>query len=85
MSQFEVGDRVQVQNNAPDEYAKWRGQAGTIVGVNVVRSSFSFRKIGEGFDTPEAAHGEVHLVQFDEGQDTQSMSIDERWLYKIDS
>jgi hypothetical protein len=80
--QFKVRDRVQVRNDAPYEYDRWRGKRGTIIGLNVAKSSFGFRKVGEGFDTPEAAHGAAHLVQFDEGQFTQS--IDDHWLSKIE-
>lgn len=80
--QFKVRDRVQVRNHAPYEYDRRRGKRGTIIGLNVAKSSFGFRKVGEGFDTPEAAHGAAHLVQFDEGQFTQS--IDDHWLSKIE-
>ena len=82
MSPLKVGDKVRVQDNAPDEYAKWRSQRGIVVGLNVVRGSTSFRKVGEPFDT-SGGYGTQHLVQFfEEGQGTQA--IDEHWLSKID-
>ena len=81
MMQFRVKDRVRVRDDAPIAYDMWRGKVGTIVGLSVVRGSFGFRGVGEGFDTTDAARGTAHLVQFDEGQGTHA--IDEQWLSNI--